>query len=507
MKIFRTDQIKRIDELTILNEPVRSVDLMERAAEQLLRWIVRNFDRTRRMLVFTGPGNNGGDGLALARLLSANRFVAEVFNVKISDKTSDDWNFNYQRLINETPVIFNSLENSEQFPFVGHDDIIIDAIFGSGLTRPVTGLASEIIKKINHSGSVVVSVDIPSGLFGEDNSANDPDSIVKAGYTLSFEFPKLSFMFPENARYTGEWTILPIGLHKGAVMSAETPYYFIEEDFVSSLLKKRQKFDHKGKFGHGLLVAGSYGRIGAAVLSAKAALKTGMGLLTCHVPGCGYQILQSTVPEAMVRTDKDDSKVTEIGGTDIYDSLGIGPGIGTGEETQKALHSFLLNRNKPIVIDADGLNILGMNSKWLSALSENCVLTPHLKEFDRIAGNSGNSYARLERQIEFSSRYNCVVLLKGAYSSVVTPDGKVSFNSTGNPGMATAGSGDVLTGIILSLLAQGYQPGTAAIVGAYLHGLAGDIAASETGMEALTASDIIENIGNAFLKLKNIVSL
>jgi len=507
MKIFRTDQIKRIDELTILNEPVRSVDLMERAAEQLLRWIVRNFDRTRRMLVFTGPGNNGGDGLALARLLSANRFVAEVFNVKISDKTSDDWNFNYQRLINETPVIFNSLENSKQFPFVGHDDIIIDAIFGSGLTRPVTGLASEIIKKINHSGSVVVSVDIPSGLFGEDNSANDPDSIVKAGYTLSFEFPKLSFMFPENARYTGEWTILPIGLHKGAVMSAETPYYFIEEDFVSSLLKKRQKFDHKGKFGHGLLVAGSYGRIGAAVLSAKAALKTGMGLLTCHVPGCGYQILQSTVPEAMVRTDKDDSKVTEIGGTDIYDSLGIGPGIGTGEETQKALHSFLLNRNKPIVIDADGLNILGMNSKWLSALSENCVLTPHLKEFDRIAGNSGNSYARLERQIEFSSRYNCVVLLKGAYSSVVTPDGKVSFNSTGNPGMATAGSGDVLTGIILSLLAQGYQPGTAAIVGAYLHGLAGDIAASETGMEALTASDIIENIGNAFLKLKNIVSL
>jgi len=507
MKIFRTDQIKRIDELTIISEPIRSVDLMERAAEQLLRWIIRNFDRTGRMLVFTGPGNNGGDGLALARLLSANRFIAEVFNVKISDKTSDDWNFNYQRLINETPVIFNSIENSDQFPFIEQDDIIIDAIFGSGLTRPVTGLASDIIKKINHSGSTVLSVDIPSGLFGEDNSANDPESIVKASYTLSFEFPKLCFMFPENATYTGDWAVLPIGLHKDAIRAEATSYNFAEENYISTLLKKRQKFDHKGKFGHGLLVAGSYGRIGAAVLGAKAALKTGIGLLTCQIPGCGYQVLQSTVPEAMVRTDKDDLAVTEIETTDIYDSLGIGPGIGTGEKTQKALHSFLLNRNKPMVIDADGLNILGMNSKWLNALSENCILTPHIKEFERLAGNSGDSYSRLERQIEFSSRYNCVILLKGAYSSISTPDGNVSFNSTGNPGMATAGSGDVLTGIILSLLAQGYQPGEAAILGAYIHGLAGDIAASKTGMESLIASDIIDNIGNAFLKLKNGVLL
>ncbi len=503
MKIFRTDQIKRIDELTIKNEPVSSVDLMERAAEQLLRWIVRKFDRTRRMLIFTGPGNNGGDGLALARMLSANRFSAEVFYIKISDRTSDDWNLNFQRLSNETSVIFNKVEDAEQFPFIGQDDIVVDAILGSGLTRPVTGLASELIKKINNSCSTVVSVDIPSGLFGEDNSSNDPDSIVRASYTLSFEFPKLSFMFPENAKYTGEWTVLPIGLNKSAALSVETPYLFTDDEYVSSLLKKRHKFDHKGMFGHGLLVAGSYGKIGAAVLGARAALRTGIGLLTCHVPVCGYQVLQSSVPEAMVSTDKDASVITGIEVTDKYDSLAIGPGIGTGEDTQKALHSFLLNRNKPIVIDADGINILGMNSKWLTALSDNCVLTPHVREFERIAGTSGDSYSRLERQIEFSEKHNCVVLLKGACSSVVTPDGRVSFNSTGNPGMATAGSGDVLTGIILSLLARGYLPGQAAILGAYLHGLAGDIAASRSGMESVTASDIIDNIGNAYLKLKN----
>jgi len=286
-------------------------------------------------------------------------------------------------------------------------------------------------------------------------------------------------------------------------LSVETPYLFTDDEYVSSLLKKRHKFDHKGMFGHGLLVAGSYGKIGAAVLGARAALRTGIGLLTCHVPVCGYQVLQSSVPEAMVSTDKDASVITGIEVTDKYDSLAIGPGIGTGEDTQKALHSFLLNRNKPIVIDADGINILGMNSKWLTALSDNCVLTPHVREFERIAGTSGDSYSRLERQIEFSEKHNCVVLLKGACSSVVTPDGRVSFNSTGNPGMATAGSGDVLTGIILSLLARGYLPGQAAILGAYLHGLAGDIAASRSGMESVTASDIIDNIGNAYLKLKN----
>jgi ADP-dependent NAD(P)H-hydrate dehydratase / NAD(P)H-hydrate epimerase len=504
MKVFTTGQIKRIDELTIINEPVSSVDLMERAAEQLLRWYVRNFDRTKRVMIFTGPGNNGGDGLALARLLSGNRFNSEVFHVRISDRTSDDWSSNFKRLKDETTVIFNIIENAEQFPFVSSDDIIVDAIFGSGLSRPVTGLAGEIIKKINNLDCTVISVDIPSGLFGENNSGNDPESVIKADFTLTFEFPKLSFMFPENAKYTGEWYVLPIGLNPGAIRSIETPYFFPDEDFFASLVLKRGKFDHKGKFGHGLLAAGSFGKMGASLLGAKAAMKTGIGLLTCHIPGCGYQILQSSVPEVMVRTDKNELCISDIGPCDQYNALGIGPGIGTDEKTQKAFRSFLLNRSKPMVIDADGLNILSMNDKWLAAIPENSVLTPHAREFERIAGGCNDSFSRLEKQIGFSQKYNCIVLLKGAFSSVTTPQGKVYFNRSGNPGMATAGSGDVLTGMILSLLAQGYQPETAALLGVYLHGLAGDIAASSTGYESLTASDIIDNISGAFLKLKNI---
>jgi NAD(P)H-hydrate epimerase len=501
MKIFTTGQIKRIDELTVINEPVTSVDLMERAAGQLLRWYVSNFDRSRKIFVFTGPGNNGGDGLVLARLLSLNMFNTEVFHVGISDRNSDDWSWNYRRLKDETQVVFNVIEKSDHFPFVSSDDIIIDAIFGTGLSRPVTGLAGEVIRKINNLDCTVISVDIPSGLFGEDNSGNDPDSVIKADITLTFEFPKISFMFPENAKYTGEWFILPIGLDQGAIRSMDTPYIFPDENYFSSLLLKRGKFDHKGKFGHGLLVAGSFGKMGAAVLGARAALKSGIGLLTCHVPGCGYQIIQSSVPEAMVRTDKNELCVSDIGTWDQFNAVGIGPGLGTNIISADAFQTFLHNCSCPVVIDADGINILGMNKNWLADLPENSVLTPHIKEFERIAGTSSDSFSRLEKQAGFSSKYKCIVILKGAFSSITTPQGKVYFNRSGNPGMATAGSGDVLTGMVLALLARGYQPENAALLGTYLHGLAGDIAVCSTGYESLTASDIIDNIPAAFLKI------
>lgn len=502
MKIFRTEQIRKIDEFTIRHEPVRSVDLMERAAEQLLKWHVRNFERNRRVLVFTGPGNNGGDGLALARLLSVHGYTVEVFHLKISERTSEDWAWNFQRLKNETALPFKLIESTDQFPLVGRDDVIIDAIFGCGLTRPISGLASEIVKMINHAVAIVISVDIPSGLFGEDNSDNDPESIINADFTLSFEFPKLSFMFPENAKYVGEWKILPIGLHPVGIMSIETPYSFIEDRFIYSLLKKREKFDHKGKYGHGLLVAGSFGKMGAAILGAKAALKTGIGLVTCHVPRSGYQVIQTAVPESMVVVDNNDQVFSGMDFSYKYNALGIGPGLGTTGTTMKAFSDILLNYAGPLVIDADAINILGINRDWLSSLPANTILTPHVKEFERIAGASENSFARLVKQVELSGKYNCVLLVKGAYSIVTTPDGRVNFNSTGNPGMATAGSGDVLTGIILSLLAQGYEPGTAALVGTYIHGLAGDIAVRQTGPESLIASDIIDNIGRAFSELR-----
>jgi len=504
MKIFRTEQIKGIDEYTIKNEPVASVDLMERAAEQLFSWHLRNFDRSRRVMVFAGPGNNGGDGLALARLLSDNRFNVEVFFVKISSRTSDDWNWNFQRLENETSVLFNTIESIEQFPFISSGDIIIDAIFGSGLTRPVEGLPALVIKKINQTGTFVISVDIPSGLFGEDNSSNDPDTIVQADYTLSFEFPKLCFMFAENDRYIGEWYVLPIGLSKNAVITTKTPYSFIDNNYVKELLRKRKKFDHKGKYGHGLLIAGSYGKIGAAILGAKAALRTGIGLVTCHVPGCGYEIIQTATPETMVSTDKNEMYFSDPVESDKYNAIGIGPGIGINPVTLEAFHALLLNPSgKPMVIDADGINILGMNKEWFSILPDKAILTPHVKEFERIAGTTGNSFGRLERQLELAVKYQCIIIIKGAYTSIVTPGGEVIFNSTGNPGMATAGTGDVLTGMILSLLSQGYSPVDASAAGVYLHGLAGDIAASKSGYESIIASDIIDNIGNAFINVIN----
>lgn len=502
MKFFRSDQIKQIDELTIKEEPVLSVDLMERAARQLLKWYMNNFDRSRRVFIFTGPGNNGGDGLALARLLDDNRYEALVYHIEFTDKTSDDWKANLHRLESETNVKINYLKKSELFPVINAEDIIIDAIFGSGLTRPVEGLTGKIIKSINQSGAKVISIDIPSGLFGEDNTANKYDGIIRADFTLSFQFPKLCFMFPENAEYTGDWVILPIGLSQNAISNTLTPYHFSLKGDISPLLKVRKKFDHKGTYGHGLLIAGSGTKMGAAILGAGAALRSGIGLISCHIPLGGITAIQCSLPEAMTDPDINELIFSRAGDTNTYSSVGIGPGIGTEPETQNAFHEFLKECRKPIVIDADGLNILALNKEWYSLIPEGAILTPHPKEFERLAGKTENSYVRLNKQIGFSVKYKCVVVLKGANSSISTPDGNVFFNSTGNPGMATAGSGDVLTGILLSLLSQGYTPENAAVLGVYLHGLAGDIAAKELCYESILASDIIKNLPGAFNRIR-----
>jgi hydroxyethylthiazole kinase-like uncharacterized protein yjeF len=502
MKIFLSNQIKYIDEYTIKHEPVSSLDLMERAAGQLFKWIINKYDRSEHFVIFAGPGNNGGDGLALARILAGARYDVEIHYVSFTEKTSSDWNVNRIRLEEEAKLKLNYLTSASQFPAISGGDIIIDAIFGTGLTRPVEGLPQEVIRLINLADATIISIDIPSGLFGEDNSKNCYENVIKADFTLSFHFPKLSFIFAENEPFVGTWQVLPIGLNKNVIRDTESPFRFIGNSDVAAFLRKRNKFDHKGSFGHGLLISGSSGKMGAAVLGACASLRTGIGLITCHIPSGGNIILQCSIPEAMVLSDKAEEFVSDIGNTDSFSAVGIGPGLGTRPETQKVVFKLLSECKKPVVMDADALNILSMNREWLTLLSPSVVLTPHPKEFERLAGRSENSYFQLQRQIAFSREYNCVVVLKGAHTSIATPDGKVWFNNTGNPGMATAGSGDVLTGIILSLLAQGYSTERAALLGVYLHGIAGDIAASESSFESIIASDIIRCIWKAFNKIR-----
>ena len=502
MKLFRSDQIKQIDELTIKEEPISSADLMERASGQVVRWYLERFDRSRRVFIFAGPGNNGGDGLAIARLLDSNRYDVLVYYVELSQKTTDDWNKNLDRLKTETKVAVYYLKDIEKFPHISAEDIVIDAIFGSGLTRQAEGLSADVIRNINSTDATIISIDIPSGLFGEDNTHNLPDAIITADHTLSFQFPKLAFMFPENAKYIGEWTILPIGLSSNAVRKTNSPYLFTEKNDVAPLLKKRKKFDHKGIFGHGILLAGSLGKMGAAVLGATAALRSGIGLISVHVPAGGVSIIQNALPEAMVEPDKNEEHLSEIGNTLSFNAVGIGPGLGTEPDSQKALFKLLTKCKRSIVMDADALNIISLNEDWLPLIPEGTILTPHPKEFERLAGKTENSYIRLLKQIQLSVDYKCIIVLKGAYTSISSPDGKVFFNSTGNPGMATAGSGDVLTGILLSLLAQGYAPQNAAVLGVYLHGLAGDIAAEESCFESIIASDIIKCLGKAFNKIR-----
>jgi ADP-dependent NAD(P)H-hydrate dehydratase / NAD(P)H-hydrate epimerase len=505
MKIFTGKQIREIDAATIASEPIGSIDLIERAASRLLEWFVARFGRSQSILVICGPGNNGGDGLALARLLHSVGYTPAVYILKSDMHPANDWNINYNRLVSETNVPLKTIEISDDFPMVDKEAIIVDAIFGSGLSRPPDGIFSEIIGSINNSGATIISIDLPSGLFSEENVLASKGNIVHADHTLTFQFPKLAFLFPENEKYTGKLSVLPIGLDKLVIEQTNTPYELIDFEMISPILNARGKFDHKGVFGHGLLIGGSYGRMGAVVLGAEAAMRTGIGLLTCHIPYGGNTILQTRLPEVMTAPDSSEKYISSAGDIEAYDAVGAGPGMGTSMATNNVFDGILLKcRRKPVVIDADGLNIIAANKDMYSSIPSGAILTPHPREFERLAGRAEDSYSRLKMQIDFSIKYKCVVVLKGAHTSITTPDGRVRFNSTGNPGMATAGSGDALTGIILSLLAQGYSSENAALLGVFLHGLAGDIAAERSCYESIIASDIINCIGEAFNRIRRI---
>ncbi|MCP4909286.1 MAG: NAD(P)H-hydrate dehydratase [Bacteroidetes bacterium] len=503
MKILSVDKIRDADAYTIKHEPISSLDLMERASEKLFMWVCEHVDNKKSIEIFVGLGNNGGDGLALGRMLMNEGYEVSINVLRYSDNITDDFQINYDRLLDLDKHVVKNISSLDEFNAVDENTVIIDAIFGSGLSRPVIGFTGKIINEINKSKSIVIAIDIPSGLFSDVTSKNNGGAIINADYTLSFQFPKIAFLVPENDLHVGQWNILDIGLHHDFINSTITSnHYVINEDVVHTL-KTRPKFSHKGTFGHALIIAGSFGKMGAAILCSRACLKSGVGLLHTHIPRSGITALQSSTPETMLSIDNDENYFSEVPDLNSFNAIAIGPGIGQSEQTLKALKLLIQNSNSPMVLDADALNILSNNPTWLAFLPQSSILTPHPKEFERIVGGWNNDFECLDKQKALAQKHGIYVVLKGANTSVCFPDGQIFFNSTGNPGMATAGSGDVLTGIITGLLASGYSPAVSSVMGVYLHGLAGDLSAVENGMEATTAGDIIENLGKAFLDLKS----
>jgi len=502
MKIFTSSQIHELDKYTIENEPIESIALMERAAKALTQAITGVWNNTTPVIVFAGPGNNGGDALAVARLLSERDYKVTVYLFNISGSLSPDCAQNKRRLQEIKRVQF--VEVTEEFdpPQLESGMLVIDGLFGSGLNKPLAGGFASLVKYINASQAQVVSLDIPSGLMTEDNIYNVRANIIRATMTLTLQQPKLSFLFPENQPFVGQLRVLDIRLSQEGIDKMEAAYTITEESLVRSLLMERNAFAHKGQMGHALIVAGSYCMAGAAVLAAKACLRSGTGKVTVNTPRRNIPILQISVPEAIVQSGNDETIFTDMVETDDFDAVGIGPGLGQSEQTAVALISQLRRAQCPIVADADALNILAHHRAWMQQLPKGIILTPHPKEFDRLEGHSADSYERLTKARNLAKRIQGYVIVKGHYTAICLPDGHIVFNPTGNGGMATAGSGDVLTGIITGLLARGYKQTEACVVGVYLHGLAGDLAAQELGEESLLASDIVNYLPKAFKRLK-----
>lgn len=501
MKILSCLQQKEADAYTIEHKSILSINLMEKAAGLITEAICRRWDNSHKMIVFAGPGNNGGDAVAVARMLFQKNYRVKVILFNIKGELSEDCLTNVRRL--QECGFTDYTEVSTQFdpPTLSEEDVVIDGLFGTGLNKPLSGGFAAVVQYINSSSAKVVSIDIPSGLMGEDNSRNIRQNIIKADVTLTINLPKLSFLMADNEDYVGEWEVLDIGISKEYAEQVDADNFITEENEVRKLIKTRKKFSHKGNYGHAMIIAGSYGMGGASVLAAKSCIKSGVGLLTVHTPVCNHNLIQNSVPEAMTQDDIDDRYFAEPIDLDNYQALGIGPGLGQEEFTAQAIISQIKGCYIPAVIDADAINALSSYRNQLNNIPKGSIITPHIKELERLVGRCSNSYERIQKAKDLASYIQCYIVLKGAWSVVITPEGKCHFNPTGNPGMATGGSGDVLTGILTSLLAQGYSAKDASILGVFVHGLAGDIAAEKYGEISMSASDIIEALPEAWKRI------
>lgn len=500
MKIFSKEQIYEGDKLTSERQQISSTDLMERAGTQIFNWIHMRMQGAQVPIhIFCGIGNNGGDGLVLGRHLILDGYNVNLYIINCSDKRSKDFLINYDRIKNVTKKWPTLLSCSEDFPEMQPEDIIVDAVFGIGLNRPVDDWVKALFIHFRATKAFTLSIDIPSGLH-TDKAVTDEDAVVWAGFTLSFASPKLVFFLPETAKYTVQWEVLDIGLDQEFLYTTETEVDLIGKHEVLPNYIPREKFSHKGQFGHTLIIGGSYGKIGAVTLTSRAALSAGAGLISTYVPKCGYTVLQSSFPEAMVITDTDNEKITSIEFDIEPTVIGFGIGAGTDTKTINAFEAFLKTNKTPLVIDADGINLLSKKKALLKLLPEQTVLTPHPKELERLIGTWKDDFDKLNKIKVFSKKHKLIILVKGANSITVFQD-KLYVNTTGNPGLSTAGSGDVLTGIITGLISQGYSNLSATIFGVYLHGKSADIAVEDFGYQSLIASHVIEYLGEAYIDL------
>ena len=501
MKIFSAAQIHECDTQTINATGIKSGELMERAANKCVDWLRNNFSRDALFVILCGTGNNGGDGLAIARLLHQRSYGVKAFLLNFGKEMSADCAANLQKLRQINEQLVTVVEPDAYITDLPQHVVIIDAILGTGLSRPADGWVGGFIQRVNRMNNRKIAIDIPSGLPADIITDKDAP-VLQVNDTLSFQFYKRSFFHPESAPAAGNVHVLDIGLDQTFIQSTHTHYRTLERGDILAIYKPRTAFGHKGTYGSALMVGGSYGKTGAVVLSTRAALRSGAGLVTAMLPVCGYSVVQTAVPEAMCITTGDTS-ICSISDWEKYTAIGIGPGMGATDNCVQALAGFLDVYKDPVVLDADALNIIGKHSELLARLPKNAILTPHPKEFARMFGENTNSMIQVDNARIQAMRYNINIVLKGHNTVIITAEGDCWYNMTGNPGMATGGSGDVLTGIITGLLAQGYAPQDAAMLGVYLHGVAGDLAAKELSQEAMIAGDIVDYLGSAYLSLKD----
>jgi len=502
-------QTRLCEQFTMEHEPIASIDLMERAGERCAHEIAMLPWHDNKIFIFCGTGNNGGDGLVIARhLAEALEWLENPIHVVICESEkphySQEMSTNLERwkeMCNKYKYLTWSMLDPDKPVIAGSDDLIVDALFGIGLQRKVEGRLSKAIAMMNASDAFTIAIDMPSGLYADQPTPED-HPIVMANMTLTIQYPKRAFFTPEGQPFYGEVRVMDISMFPPKEVECRCEY--LTRKSIAPMLRIADAFAHKGTFGHGLLISGSAAMPGATILSATAAMRGGIGKLTVHSAGAVTRILPTLLPEAILHSDENEQIVSHLRWEELPSSINavaIGPGLGTEKETVNVIKEVLDNCQAPLILDADALNMLAENKTWLAYLPAYSILTPHFKEFERLAGPSANHFERIEQAKTFAERYQVVLILKGHNTLISLPDGMQFFNTTGNSGMATAGSGDTLTGLLLALMAQGYNPIETALMGVYLHGLAGDIYIRKNAPQSLIASDLPKMFGKAFNEL------